>query len=167
MCVTRAITGSITDSKDKNDHHRVDISETSLELHNIKPRLEPALKKRMSTCSMIGIFFICVAIIGLIAIGIAMYVECELIVISNRFFLVRLFGINLFLNIVVTKPSLLARSKLPILNETTICDYLLDSCDNSTALISAGLMNQNHTGVNCHLLTLGILKINTAFYVQI
>lgn len=79
MCVTRAITNGITDARNKCDHHRVDITENSLELHSIKPtRSEPGGKKRMSTCSMIGVFFICIAILGLIAIGIAMYIECGL-----------------------------------------------------------------------------------------
>lgn len=77
ISVTRALIGGETDKREKCEHHRVDISENPLELYEIKPNgVEKALKKRMSICSMIGIFFICLAIIGLIAIGIAMYIEC-------------------------------------------------------------------------------------------
>lgn len=39
-----------------------------------------------------------------------------------------------FFYTVVSKPLWIAKSKQPILNETTICDYLLDSCDNGTSL---------------------------------
>ena len=77
ISVTRALIGGETDKREKCEHHRVDISENPLELYEIKPNgVEKALKKRMSICSMIGIFFIVLAIIGLIAIGIAMYIEC-------------------------------------------------------------------------------------------
>ena len=80
MCVTRAIAGGISDPRDKCDHHRVDISENPLEMHQVKP-LRANGKKRMSLCSMIGICFICIAIIGLVAIGIAMYIECMFIIV--------------------------------------------------------------------------------------
>lgn len=33
-------------------------------------------KKRMSKCTMIGIAFLVLAVAGLIAVGIAMYIEC-------------------------------------------------------------------------------------------
>ncbi|KZS07471.1 Uncharacterized protein APZ42_028586 [Daphnia magna] len=112
MCVTRAITSSTDPLREKCDHHRIDISESPLELHATKsgrPAGQPSTK-RMS-CSMIGIFFICLAVVGLIAIGISMYMEF------------------------VSKPSRIAESRKPILNETTICDYLLNSCDNGTLII--------------------------------
>lgn len=128
ICVTRAITNSVDPTREKCDHHRVDMSESPLELHPVKSGRSsgPGSKKRMSTCSMIGIFFICLAVVGLVAIGIAMYIEF------------------------VSKPLWIAKSKLPVLNETTICDYLLDSCDNSTSLattaaeLTAGNGNQTN-----------------------
>ena len=52
---------------------------------------------------------------------------------------------------VVTKPSWAAQSKQPILNETTICDFLLDSCDNSTVSTAAELTSDyNRTGNSKH-----------------
>ncbi|XP_057377458.1 uncharacterized protein LOC130699167 [Daphnia carinata] len=113
MCVTRAITSSADPLREKGDHHRIDISESPLELHDTKSGRaagQPSTK-RMSICSMIGIFFICLAVVGLIAIGISMYMEF------------------------VSKPLQIAESRKLILNETTICDYLLDSCDNGTLII--------------------------------
>lgn len=56
------------------------MSESPLELHPVKsgrPSGVHGSKKRMSACSMIGIFFICLAVVGLVAIGIAMYIECK------------------------------------------------------------------------------------------
>lgn len=149
MCVTRAITGSIAESREKCDHHRVDMSETSIELHNVKPlRQELALKKKMSLCSKLGIFFICIAIIGLIAIGIAMYVECKCTIVLITFLYFATVTIYQRWNfiIVVTKPTSAARSKQPILNETTICDYLLSSCENRTTPMAIELTSTNHTG---------------------
>lgn len=123
ICVTRAITSSVDPSREKCDHHQIDMSEN--ELHPVKSGRPSGLghKKRMSACSMIGIFFICLAVVGLVAIGIAMYIEF------------------------VSKPSWIAKSKQPILNETTICDYLLDSCDNGTSLTTTttDLISGNRT----------------------
>jgi len=126
MSVTRAITGSISaDSKaasrpySKSQHHRVDITDNVTTNDSLSPPTGKKKKLRMSSCSIIGIFFITLAIVGVISVGIAMYVEF------------------------VTKPSVLAASKLPLLNETTLCDYLLDSCNpNSTA---ASLTSPNGT----------------------
>lgn len=78
MCVTRAIANSTEPLTEKCDHHRIDITENSLDQHDVKngrPSGQPS-SKRMSVCSMIGIFFICLAVIGLMAIGISMYMEC-------------------------------------------------------------------------------------------
>lgn len=149
-CVTRAITGGISDPREKCDHHRVDISENPIELHQVKPlRPEPRIKKRMSVCSMIGIFFICVAIIGLIAIGIAMYIECTFFLlfirvaenVSENFSFI-------YACAVVTKPSWAAQSKQTILNETTICDFLLNICDNNTASTATELNSEKNTTGN-------------------
>ena len=75
--MTRAITSSVDPSREKCDHHQIDMSEH--ELHPVKSGRPSGLghKKRMSACSMIGIFFICLAVVGLVAIGIAMYIECK------------------------------------------------------------------------------------------
>ncbi|KAI9553254.1 hypothetical protein GHT06_021150 [Daphnia sinensis] len=127
MCVTRAIASSADPLREKGDHHRIDISESPLELHATKSGRASGqpTKKRMSICSMIGIFFICLAVVGLIAIGISMYMEF------------------------VSKPSRIAESRKPILNETTICDYLLDSCDNGTLIINktAEPIRSNQTNI--------------------
>lgn len=115
------------------------MSESPLELNPVKSGRPSGLhgsKKRMSACSMIGIFFICLAVVGLIAIGIAMYIECKGLYIFYFLIFVLPKGNRFYFNCfsVVSKPLWIAKSKLPVLNETTICDYLLDSCDNSTSL---------------------------------
>lgn len=143
--MTRAITSSVDPSREKCDHHQIDMSEN--ELHPVKSGRPSGLghKKRMSACSMIGIFFICLAVVGLVAIGIAMYIECKVF----YFFILVLIKrkTTLFFSTVVSKPSWIAKSKQPILNETTICDYLLDSCDNGTSLTTttADLISGNRT----------------------
>lgn len=115
------------------------MSESPLELNPVKSGRPSGLhgsKKRMSACSMIGIFFICLAVVGLVAIGIAMYIECKGLYIFYFLIFVLPKGNRFYFNCfsVVSKPLWIAKSKLPVLNETTICDYLLDSCDNSTSL---------------------------------
>lgn len=45
------------------------------------------------------------------------------------------YSFTLIIFLVVSKPSRIAESRKPILNETTICDYLLNSCDNGTLII--------------------------------
>ena len=85
MSVTRAITGSISaDSKtsrpySKSQHHRVDITDNMTTSDSLShPHATGKKKKcRMSTCSIIGVFFITLAIVGVISVGIAMYVECK------------------------------------------------------------------------------------------
>jgi hypothetical protein len=157
MSVTRAITGSISaDSKaasrpySKSQHHRVDITDNVTTNDSLSPPAGKKKKLRMSSCSIIGIFFITLAIVGVISVGIAMYVECKF----TRVSLSIIFNVLIFFNYlntrfffafaVVTKPSVLAASKLPLLNETTLCDYLLDSCNpNSTA--TASLTSPNGT----------------------
>lgn len=78
--MTRALTSSVDPkTREKCDHHQIDMSENPLDLHPGKFGRPSGLghKKRMSMCSMIGIFFICLAVVGLVAIGIAMYIECK------------------------------------------------------------------------------------------
>jgi len=111
MSVTRAITTGFSDNnRPQSQHHRLDITDVGDD--QLPPDGPKKRKGKWSTCSIIGIFFIILAVVGIISVGIAMYVEF------------------------VTKPSILAASKLPVLNETTLCDYLLDSCNNSATAMA-------------------------------
>lgn len=65
------------------------------------------------------------------------------------------YSFTLIIFSVVSKPSRIAESRKPILNETTICDYLLNSCDNGTLIIdnTAEPIRSNQTSKSNIVLT--------------
>lgn len=75
--MTRAIAVCTLNDKLDCQPHRVDVTDDDpIELRAIKYPRNHSGGKKMSSCSVIGIFFILVATLGLILVGIAMYIDC-------------------------------------------------------------------------------------------
>lgn len=59
------------------NHTQVDMSDVVFPVLPHPGRQTTAAKKGMSKCSIVGVIFLTLAVLGMIAVGIAMYIECK------------------------------------------------------------------------------------------
>jgi len=106
--LAQAIPGGNTFRSPRCQHQiALDLSEIP---HLPKEKTNPFLAKHMKRCSIVGIVFLVLAIISVIAVGIALYVQY-----------------------VVAKP-LPANVARNAINETNICELIVDACINNTEI---------------------------------
>ena len=118
LLCTNAIAIAISGSPAKCQHHPVNndgLDATGSQHHHQQPvngMAKPAAHRKLHHCSLIGIIFLSLAIVAIIAVGIFMYVQFALATNNSS-----------------------ASSSAGALNETVnLCELIVDGCSNATSL---------------------------------
>lgn len=101
---------------------------------------KPKDRVRFNIKYVMGVFFICMAFAGIVAVCVTVYIECKLL------FSIRLPSIEYdFKFSVVAKTSWSASSVQPHSNVTSICDFIVNGCNFNNTSVMSHLVN--HTGI--------------------